>query len=651
LTKAPCFDDIGNGIGDIKEAQRSHHLGSTPKKGSGMKATTSVGIILALAGLVFSSTVLAQTNNWISPTRGYWEDYTKWDLDVAPSNSQSVYITNDVSKTVTIDSITSGAHPDTMTVSNLYLSAPDGAINALELSSAGKNSPLQILDTFVISSGGSLYLSNSAVSMTVVSTNSITNGVMSVDGLVMMDTNSLLTLDDGLYVGVDTNATGVVHLAGGQIFLTNAGPSAVGINAVGQLIVSNGNVQTAGFVFVGSGAGSQGTLTLAGGNYQSLAFGHLTIGMETGSVGTVSVTGGNLIANNTASSNSFMTIVGGDGSGQLNLLAGTNVLSSTMVGGDPGSQGTITMAAGVTTLQGPLQLGSSLNATGTFWMIGGQLTQTNIYVSSSRPNNTNYFPSCLGSWGVASLIVSNGKWSGGAMVLGVHSNSVGTVSMSGGSMTLLSELLIGYCPSGGVGVVTVAGGSLYVTNAAHNASIEVRQGQLNLNGGLLQTDVLIMTNTCGLFAKGGGTLIVGSLVLDPNLSALGDGIPNGWKQQYGFNPLDPAVANADSDGDGLSNLQEFLAGTDPTNSASSVRITSMQAIGNDLRIAWSVVTGKTYAVELATNTVDGSYVNAFANLATVAVSASPSITETNYLDTGAVTNGVTRYYRIRLITP
>jgi hypothetical protein len=375
--------------------------------------------------------------------------------------------------------------------------------------------------------------------------------------------------------------------------------------------------------------------------------------METGSVGVVSVTGGNMLATS-AGTNSFMTLVGGDGSGQLNLLAGANILGPVEVGGDPGSQGTMTVAGGMTTIQGPLLLGSSLNATGTFWMTGGQLTLTNLYSPSPflpSPGKTNYFPACLGSWGVASLIVSNGNWSGGAMVLGVHSNSLGTVNMPGGSMTLLSKLVIGNCVSGGVGEVTVAGGGLYVTNAAHSAFIDVRNGQLDLNGGTLQTDILIMTNACGLFINGGGALIAGSLVLDPNLSAIGDGIPNGWKQQYGLNPLDPTVANADPDGDGLSNLQEFLAGTDPTNSASTFRITSMQAQGNDVLITWSAVTGKTYAVELATNTSDGSFTNAFSALATVAVPAAPAITQTNYLDAGAVTNGVTRFYRVRLITP
>jgi len=42
--------------------------------------------------------------------------------------------------------------------------------------------------------------------------------------------------------------------------------------------------------------------------------------------------------------------------------------------------------------------------------------------------------------------------------------------------------------------------------------------------------------------------------------------------------VDPTVATADADGDGMSNLQEFLSGTDPTNSASYLHITSVTPV-------------------------------------------------------------------------
>ena len=47
-----------------------------------------------------------------------------------------------------------------------------------------------------------------------------------------------------------------------------------------------------------------------------------------------------------------------------------------------------------------------------------------------------------------------------------------------------------------------------------------------------------------------------------------DGIPDCDEIKYGFDPNDPSDANSDPDGDNLTNLEEYLAGTDPTNSDS-----------------------------------------------------------------------------------
>ncbi len=44
----------------------------------------------------------------------------------------------------------------------------------------------------------------------------------------------------------------------------------------------------------------------------------------------------------------------------------------------------------------------------------------------------------------------------------------------------------------------------------------------------------------------------------------GDLMPNDWETGFGLNPLDPTDADEDLDGDGLTNLQEFQGGTDPT---------------------------------------------------------------------------------------
>ena len=62
----------------------------------------------------------------------------------------------------------------------------------------------------------------------------------------------------------------------------------------------------------------------------------------------------------------------------------------------------------------------------------------------------------------------------------------------------------------------------------------------------------------------------------PSSSALtdtdGDGIPDAWEIQYGFNPTNSADAALDFDGDTTSNLAEYIAGTNPTNALSVLRV-------------------------------------------------------------------------------
>ncbi len=44
-----------------------------------------------------------------------------------------------------------------------------------------------------------------------------------------------------------------------------------------------------------------------------------------------------------------------------------------------------------------------------------------------------------------------------------------------------------------------------------------------------------------------------------------DGMPDWWEKKYGLNPLDASDRNTDLDGDGLTNYQEYLYGTNPRN--------------------------------------------------------------------------------------
>jgi hypothetical protein len=131
------------------------------------------------------------------------------------------------------------------------------------------------------------------------------------------------------------------------------------------------------------------------------------------------------------------------------------------------------------------------------------------------------------------------------------------------------------------GTVQIAGGSLFLTNATHDAVLDVRSGSVIIDDGELVVDRLVMTNACGLFVRNGGSVTIQTRLLDPALDADGDGLPNYWEDQFGLDPLDARAASGadgDPDLDGVCNLAEFIAGNDPTNSTSRplmpVRITT-----------------------------------------------------------------------------
>jgi parallel beta-helix repeat protein len=73
-----------------------------------------------------------------------------------------------------------------------------------------------------------------------------------------------------------------------------------------------------------------------------------------------------------------------------------------------------------------------------------------------------------------------------------------------------------------------------------------------------------------------------------------------WAGRFGF-PLDGSADLADTDGDGLNNWQEWVAGTDPTDAASALRILSIAPDPSGLQITWQSVIGRNYALERSTN--------------------------------------------------
>jgi len=76
-----------------------------------------------------------------------------------------------------------------------------------------------------------------------------------------------------------------------------------------------------------------------------------------------------------------------------------------------------------------------------------------------------------------------------------------------------------------------------------------------------------------------------------------DGLPDAWETAYRLNPQSSSDAHLDGDGDGVSNLDEYLTGTNPKD-ANSVLKLDLSLVGTNLcRLSWTSETNKMYRVQ------------------------------------------------------
>ncbi len=120
----------------------------------------------------------------------------------------------------------------------------------------------------------------------------------------------------------------------------------------------------------------------------------------------------------------------------------------------------------------------------------------------------------------------------------------------------------------------------------------------------------------------------------------GNGLPDWWEQLYFGGPTN-AIPNLDSDQDGLTNLQEYQAGTSPLDTASVLQITKMELSGANVAISFPTILGRNYIVEriadLGTNnwTVLGASIVGTGDTASV-VDVNAAIVKPNF------------FYRVRI---
>jgi subtilisin family serine protease len=132
----------------------------------------------------------------------------------------------------------------------------------------------------------------------------------------------------------------------------------------------------------------------------------------------------------------------------------------------------------------------------------------------------------------------------------------------------------------------------------------------------------------------------GRLNLARSVDADGNGLPDWWEQQY-FDHLTGTNPNTDPDLDGASNLAEFLAGTDPTNANSALRLSLPSAGGaGGAVLAWPAAAGRYYRLLCATNLLHG-----FDSLIATNLAATPPL---NTLTDTVSASASPRFYRLEL---
>ena len=106
---------------------------------------------------------------------------------------------------------------------------------------------------------------------------------------------------------------------------------------------------------------------------------------------------------------------------------------------------------------------------------------------------------------------------------------------------------------------------------------------------------------------------------------------------------DHSLAGDDADGDGLTNLDEYRAGTDPRDSASTLRVTAITVDGSGAHVTFTSVAGKTYRLEYKDAITDPTWLLAVNNI------AGQSGT-TTVLDSGAIGQS-RKFYRVLAVFP
>jgi len=606
----------------------------------------------------------------------YWENYGTLSVGGASRGAQFIVSNSAVaaSSSVVIGYPVGTGHSAIVTGSNSVWTV----YNLMAVGAGGLG------DSMSVANGGALFVTNASHTAQVTvngATLLLEDGTFKSDNLTVTNggavqytqtyevDNGTITIADGtvqansnFIVAATANSTAAVAVVGGSLIVTNSSLS-IGNDGtitsgtgVGLMTVSNGTVQ-ASTILIGSSAGGHGDLILADGGTVRCPAGTNCL-MSINSLGT------DLIGGDLEWYNSTLEC-GVTAAGDYNVSGGQADLGDLFIGYS--ATGTMTMAGGVANVSSRLivgNLGSPLS-TGAVWINGGQFTVADYTI--------------IGNSGIGQMTISNGIVTAADVTVGNSSNP-GTLTLAGGTLTVNGIVLPnpashfifsggwlntkaitnanGQAATAGNGstaaMLDLLGGTSTFDKALTISAIATLSGVGTVSGGVINSGLIApnggaltftggtVTNYGTIVAPAGGTINFNGLVVNNGVIVTNSAVHfnAGFVNNGTF--LDAA---ADSDGDGMNNADEALAGTDPLNGSSVFRVVSIAQEGNDVRVTWSCVGGKRYIVQ---SSPGGNYGNSFTNLSPTNSASGVGESTTSYLDLGAAANA-TRYYRIRLV--
>ena len=460
-----------------------------------------IGVCSVWAALQFTcGKCSAQINSWTNPVSANWEE-PYWSLGILPNSTQMVMITNDGYKAVGIFPSTVLNFPNSLTVSNLTISAPTNAFSTLLLNYSGTATPLRVLNGCTISTNGSLdnlygafevdsgqWNITSGQFIQEGGTTVATNATTSVLAGSMNLTNADVNLGD-LDLGDSFTISGTVVQAGGSVDCA--------------LVVHGGSYSFLSGTFSGEcsvlspfGVGYFGYSTFnqySGTNYAVISLGTSPRFPFGSGFGTYTLYNGAVVTSNVDIGRA------GYAHGEFNQAEGFVSIASLNLGGGIGGGGTGTTGVGTYSLTNGILLTGNLNiANGSIIQAGGQHTTTNALV--------------LGLYSVSRFFASYSLSGGEFFCPGIYMGTSGfwvfytAFYQSGGTNSVAGDLIFddtGYSLSGGTlltsNTVVLQGGihsQFLQTGGEHRVSNTLSNlDQYFLSGGTLSASNIVLSGT------------------------------------------------------------------------------------------------------------------------------------------------------------